>query len=195
MRTGGKFVTIILSILAVAVIGTAVALWLVMQDIENAPTINEPDSSKQTTDDEDKTPAVEQKTESLTMYYVRIGDNGANGTKIGCDDSLVAVQTEPVTFTNKLDATMQRIVADKTQTYGDPELYNVLYQADLKYVSGSVAGDTATVKLTGILNLRGTCDNPRVVEQLEQAIKTATGAQKVVVMLNDKTLAEAISLK
>jgi hypothetical protein len=55
--------------------------------------------------------------------------------------------------------------------------------------------DTVTVKLTGNIKLSGECDIPRVREQLIGTIKSASGANKIVVLVNDKSLDEALSLK
>lgn len=131
----------------------------------------------------------------LTLYYIAVDDNGKSGEKIGCGDSAVAVKTADVTTDSVISSTFSRLLSDHNQYYGESGLYNVLYNADLVYVSSSVSGDTVTVYLTGTLNLAGVCDNPRVQAQLEMAAKIAAGVTKTNIFINSKPLSEVLSLK
>lgn len=134
-------------------------------------------------------------TGSLTLYYIAVDDNGKSGEKIGCGDSAVAVKTADVTTDSVISSTFARLLSDHNQYYGESGLYNVLYNADLVYVSSSVSGDTVTVNLTGNLSLAGECDNPRVQATLEMTAATAAGVKKAAIFINSKPLSEVLSLK
>jgi hypothetical protein len=134
-------------------------------------------------------------TQPLKMYMVAVDDNGKSGDLIGCGDSAVSVTTEDVTTSDVIKATMERLLANKKQYYGESGLYNALYKSSLTYISSSVSGDTVTVKLSGTFSLGGECDNPRVQAQLEQTAKAAASVTKVAIFVNDKPLDEVLSLK
>ncbi len=134
-------------------------------------------------------------TAPLTLYYVATGDDGVSGAKIGCGDSLVATYTEPVTFTDQLRKSMERLLADDEQFLGQSGLLNALYMSDLEFVAGAIDGDAVTVELTGEVILGGACDAPRVSEQLHQTAETATGAGSSVVLVDGVSLDELMSQK
>jgi len=134
-------------------------------------------------------------TQPLKMYMVAVDDNGISGNLIGCGDSAVSVTTEDVTTNDFIKATMERLLSNKNQFYGESGLYNALYKSSLVYVSSSVSGDTVTVKLSGTFSLGGECDNPRVQSQLELSAKAAAGVEKAAILVNDKPLSEVLSLK
>ncbi|GAA1347326.1 hypothetical protein GCM10009611_26800 [Arthrobacter roseus] len=108
---------------------------------------------------------------------------------------MVATYTEPVTFTNQLRTSMERLLADDDQFLGQSGLLNALYMSDLDFVAGTVDGEVATVELTGQVALGGTCDGPRVSEQLHQTAETATGAGSSAVLVDGVSLEELISQK
>ncbi|MFB0833593.1 GerMN domain-containing protein [Arthrobacter halodurans] len=134
-------------------------------------------------------------TAALTVYYVAVGDAGVSGPEIGCGDSLVATQTEPVTFTHQVEAAITRLLADRDRTHGESGLVNSLYQSTLDYVSSSVEGDTVTVELTGEPRSGGVCDDPRIQEQLRHTAKAAAGANEAVILIDGEPIEEAMSLK
>ena len=141
------------------------------------------------------TTTPEPRSVPLTLYYVAVDDGGKAGARIGCGDSLVAVQTAPVTFTDQIAATLKAALADHDEEHGASGLRNALAQSRLNYVSSSVAGDTVTVKLSGSLVSGGTCDTPRIEGQLEQAAATAAGTGEAVILVDGVRLEEALSTK
>lgn len=132
-------------------------------------------------------------TQQLTLYYVALNDNGIAGDKIGCDDSVVAITTAEVTTSDVVKASLERILNDNSQFYGESGLYNALYQSDINYDGLVIDGDEATVRLSGSLKLSGACDSPRVKAQLEKTVAEATKASQVAILLNNKPLDEALS--
>lgn len=182
-----RFLTVILLV----IIAVAGVIFLLRYDGPGG-TDETNKSTEQTKTSTDKAKPVSA---PLALYYVALNDNGKAGELIGCEDSLVPMITESVTTTNRLKEAMTRLLANKMQKVDDTELYNALYQADLTLESATVEDGVAKVVLTGTLNLRGVCDNPRVEAQLEETAKTAADVNKVEVTLNGKTLDEALSLR
>lgn len=167
-----------LSVITLVVISVVIYVLFFAAAPASAPTVN------------DKTV-----TQPLKMYMVAVDDNGVSGSLIGCGDSAVSVTTEGVTTNDVVKATMDRLLANKNQLYGESGLYNALYKSTLTYISSSTSGDTVTVKLSGKFSLGGECDNPRVQSQLELSAKVAAGVEKASIFVNDKPLSEVLSLR
>ncbi|MET1034753.1 MAG: GerMN domain-containing protein [Arthrobacter sp.] len=134
-------------------------------------------------------------TAALTVYYVAVGDAGVSGPEIGCGDSLVATETEPVTFTNQVEAAITRLLADRDRSHGESGLVNSLYQSTLDYVSSSVEGGTVTVELTGEPRSGGICDDPRIQAQLRHTARAAAGADEAQILIDGEPIEEVMSLK
>ncbi|MEE1620989.1 hypothetical protein ACQ3I4_08335 [Zafaria sp. Z1313] len=122
-------------------------------------------------------------TAALTVYYVALDDRGIAGRRIGCGDSLVAAATEPVRFTDQLEASLERLL-DAGTPPRDAGLVNALARSELRFVSATVDGDSVTVMLTGRLVSAGTCDAPRLREQLEETARFAAGVGEAVVLVD-----------
>jgi hypothetical protein len=74
-------------------------------------------------------------------------------------------------------------------------LYNALYQSDLQLESVTVEAGKAVIKLTGSLTLGGECDNPRVAAQLDATARQFPTVSELSIFINDKLLADVLSLK
>jgi hypothetical protein len=131
----------------------------------------------------------------VQMFLVAIGDNGQSGELVGCGDSLVPVQIEIPPSQGVLRASFGALLSLKTQFYGQSGLYNALYQSDLKLENVIITAGKAVINLTGTLTLAGECDNPRVAGQLEATARQFPSVTEVVIYINGKLLADALSLK
>lgn len=134
-------------------------------------------------------------TARLTVFYVAVDDQGKAGPQIGCGDSLVATETEPVDFSNQVEAAMNALLENKSATHGESGLMNALAASDMRYQSSSVSGDQVTVELTGMPMSGGTCDDPRIVEQLKHTAKTAAGVGNALVLVDGTDIEEFLSQK
>ena len=133
--------------------------------------------------------------QALKIYLIAVNDNGKAGPKVGCGDSVVAVTVMVKPTKGVLRASLDALLANKQQNYGESGLYNALYQSNLQVQSLSLSGGKATVRLTGTLLLGGECDNPRVQAQLEQTVLQFSTVKQAAITINGKTLADALSLK
>lgn len=151
-----------------------------------APTSNLPADSPD--------PTVLPKNASVTLFYIAEGDGGASGPEVGCGDSAVAVTSPVVTFTDPVEGALRTLLADHSQQIGQSGLTNTLWQSQLAVDSIDRAGSTITAHLSGTLLMGGTCDIPRIEQQLLLTAARAAGAP-VAITVNGKTLSEALSLK
>lgn len=132
---------------------------------------------------------------SVSIFLVAIEDKGISGKKIGCDDSLIPVEIKTSSnFPAPWNALQALLSFDQTY-YGDSGLYNALHQSKLEIQSYEVKNGKAKVYLQGELMLGGTCDNPRVEEQIMGTILQAEELEEVEVYVNGVLLQEALSLK
>ncbi len=156
--------------------------------------------------EQDPNPPVTQTTEPssspvtaedapLSLFYIALEDKGVSGTEIGCGDSLVKTTTESVSFTDEVEASFKRLLSNHKQYLGESGLYNALYQSRLSYVDSTVEGDTVTVNLTGTLTSGGACDDPRIINQLEQTAMVAADVDEAVVNIDGVPVEERLSAR
>ncbi|MGA2111061.1 MAG: GerMN domain-containing protein [Anaerolineales bacterium] len=131
----------------------------------------------------------------LHVFLIAIGDNGMSGKKIGCGDSVVPVPMEVPYTVGVLKASLNALFSLKERDYGERGLYNSLYQSDLRVQDALLEDGTATVNLTGNLQLGGECDNPRVKAQIEETALQFSTLHQLKVFLNGEPLDQALSLK
>lgn len=129
------------------------------------------------------------------IYLVALEDNGKSGKKIGCGDSLIAVN-RTISFTNTpLKAVINDLLSIKSEIYGESGLYNSLYQSSLKLDSVVIDNGKSIIKLSGTYKLNGVCDDPRMKGQIEETAKQFSSVKEVAIFVNDKPIDEVLSNK
>lgn len=142
-----------------------------------------------------RTPTVPAGMMRVKLFFVAINDNGVSGEKIGCNDSIVAVDRFIPMTNAPLTAALRILFSLTDKNYGQSGLYNVLYQSKLQIDSISIVNGRATIRLSGSLVLNGVCDNPRVQAQIEQVALQFSTVKSVAVFLNGIPLQQALSEK
>ena len=127
------------------------------------------------------------------IYLIAIDDNGRSGPKIGCNDSVIPVTVDFAPTTTPLTTALERLLSLNDQFFGESGLYNALYRSDLAVESVVVQNGTATIRLTGQLQLGGVCDNPRVEAQITRTALQYSSVQQVAVFLNGRPLQDVLS--
>lgn len=137
--------------------------------------------------------ASKAQTTKVKVYLIALDDNGKNGRKIGCDDSLIAVNRNVKSTSAPLKAALEALLAMPEESgEGGRQLANFWKGDALKLQSVSVNKGTATIKINGTLRVAGICDEPRIIEQIETTAKQFSTVKRVKVQLDGKPLAEAI---
>jgi hypothetical protein len=129
----------------------------------------------------------------VKIFFIALEDSGKSGKKIGCNDSIVAVERQIAPTTGVLRAALNELLSVHDQYYGESGLYNALYQSDLKVQSVSIVNGMATIRLTGTYALGGVCDNPRFQAQIEETARQFPTVRQVSVFINGVPLAEILS--
>ncbi len=122
-----------------------------------------------------------------------------NEQAIGCGDAVILVTREiPEDASNfegqRIQLALEALFAVPNEWYGESGLYNALYQSDLTVDSIDLTTlsnpETINVALTGTMASGGTCDDPRIVAQIEETVKANTSTDATVtITINGKDLA------
>lgn len=136
--------------------------------------------------------AAPPNTRKVTVFLVKLDDNGKSGRRIGCGDSLVPVSRVVPANRPPLLAAISALLAVPQKLPGNPKLQNFWRGRRLKIQSVATSGRTATIRLAGDLVVSGVCDQPRIEEQIYATARRAAAIRDVDVYLNDVPLREAI---
>lgn len=131
----------------------------------------------------------------VKLFFVALDDNGKAGKKIGCGDSIVAVDRVIPATNMPLTASLKDLVSIRDQHYGLSGLYNALYQSDLKVDDVSLIDGKATIRLSGKVTLGGVCDNPRFEAQIKETALQFSTVRAVSVFINGVPLEKVLSEK
>jgi hypothetical protein len=135
-----------------------------------------------------------------TVYWVSLAGSGHDGVEFpGCGDLLVestvkAKGSGEVGSTERVEAGVEALLANREYEHSDG-LVNALYQSELSLEDVSLTGDTVTVELTGQPMSSGTCDDPRIIAQLEYTAATNAGAYTAEVLVDGTPIQEFMSQK
>lgn len=122
----------------------------------------------------------------VKIFLVAPNDNGKSGPKIGCNDSLIAVERELKQPTQAvLTASLNELFSIKTQTVGQSGLINALYQSNMQLKSAQVVNGRMVVHLTGTPKYGGACDVPRFKEQISATIRQFSTTANAIIYVND----------
>lgn len=136
-----------------------------------------------TPDDSDSGSGSEVEDDSTTMTIklamVAMEDNGESGEAIGCGDSIVFVDKEVTGDLDedeeKIERALEELFAVGTPFYGQSGLYNGLtHSSNLVIDELEVEDDGIRVDISGNLISAGTCDDPRIKEQILSTIEENT---------------------
>lgn len=145
----------------------------------------------------DGEPTIGHQASPVHVYWILEGDDGAQGEQIGCGDSLVMSSVpgmDPaLTGAERVEAGIQALLSQRDHAVGERNLTNALYASELTLESAEIDGDTVTVRLTGQPLSAGTCDDPRIIEQLEHTALVNSGVSTARVLIDGTPIQEFMS--
>jgi hypothetical protein len=130
----------------------------------------------------------------VNIFLVALEDNGKSGDKIGCGDSIVAVERQIAPTQAPLRAALDELLTLHDQYLGESGLYNALYQSTL--IIGDITIDEigkAAIYLSGTLLSGGTCDAPRITAQVTYTARQFSTVKEVEIYINGTLLQELLS--
>jgi len=138
-------------------------------------------------------PAVAMEPASAAVDEVEIYLIALENGDLGCGDRIVPMLRRIEPTQAPLTAALRELLAIKEREPGAVGLYNPLYQSDLQVESVTVEDGVAMIHLTGMLQLGGVCDNPRVEAQFDRLARQFSSVQQVQVFINDIPLRDLLS--
>lgn len=133
-----------------------------------------------------------ERSQTVKIYLVALGDDGKTGKKIGCGDSLISVNHSIAKTAAPLTAAVRELLATPEHADGTPQLENFWKGRQLRVQSVALRSGTATIRITGELAVAGICDEPRIESQIEATAKQFSTVKRVKVFVNNRTLRDAI---
>ena len=130
-----------------------------------------------------------------TIYLVALEDDGASGIPVGCGDSLIAIQRPVEDTMDPVTAALTELFSIKTRDFGESGLITALYQSDLTVDNVTITAGHATVAISGTLTSGGTCDDPRITEQIRQTVLTAPGVTTATITINGTPIDDIFDLQ
>ncbi len=138
-------------------------------------------------------------TTQAKFAIIALNDNGKLGKQIGCDDSVVFINSSGTSATEPLNDAFKALFNFNEQSfsnsqYKDAELNNIIFSAQrienkkvLFFDKASLEGNVAKLYLTGSMgSIGGVCDEPRVIEQINSTALQFPQVKTVEVYLNGK---------
>lgn len=193
-----NWLIISLVILVLILIGLATFYFFFLKNKSNPEPITSP--SPEISISPKSSPAISpsdtnKTTTNVKIFLIAQNDNGKSGNLIGCGDSVVGVTKEIPATQTVLQAAFEELLKIKDKNYGESGLYNALAPSSLTFASATITDGIATVKLNGELVLSGTCEDPRIVAQLEETAKQFPTVDKVIILINGKDLKDLTDLR
>jgi len=133
-----------------------------------------------------------EKSQTIKIYLVAVGDDGKRGKKIGCGDSLVPITRSIKKTAAPLAAAIRELLTTPQHTEGNSALENFWKGRNLNVRSVAIVNRTAVIRLTGEVFVAGVCDEPRIEGQIEETARQFPTVNKVRVFIGNRTLSGAI---
>ncbi|MBI4836299.1 MAG: GerMN domain-containing protein [Candidatus Abawacabacteria bacterium] len=122
----------------------------------------------------------------VTTVQIALVDASGTATgpsSFGCGDSIVMVN-RTVSTTTPLKTAIEELLSVNTYNYGMSGLITALATNSLTVSNVTMIGTMAKVELSGSLTFGGTCDVPRVKEQMDKTIKQFPSVSTYEIWLN-----------
>ncbi|MCC2631281.1 MAG: hypothetical protein K0S38_1090, partial [Candidatus Paceibacter sp.] len=125
---GFSTVLVIVALVAIIAIGGFVMYASYSQNTPNTDqTANQNPSESQTGNQSTSTPTQSGTVSQVKNFYIAIGDKGAIGKEIGCEDSVVPVTVNITPTAAPLRPALEKLLANKNRDYGESGFMNALY--------------------------------------------------------------------
>jgi hypothetical protein len=147
----------------------------------------------------DSLPISQEPEANYKLYLIALEDKGLNGKEIGCEDSVVGVESKKpqtlISTEQKLTAAYNELLSLGKED-SESGFSNFLTGGTLKLDTVKIdAQGKATIKFSGKVPLAGVCDHPRIENQLTETALQFTDINNVDIFINNQSLKDFLSLK
>ena len=131
----------------------------------------------------------------VKLFLIAREDDGKTGKKIGCNDSVVAINQRIVPTKAPLGAVLKELLRLPEKAGQSGNLYNALHGSKLRLKRVYIRRGEARIYLSGMLATGGVCDSPRVKAQIEETALQFSTVKRVKVFINGTPLDDHLSEK
>lgn len=136
---------------------------------------------------------------TTSVEFAIVDIEGEGEEKIGCGDTLVMVSKSfdgTLTTEEKITKALEALFAIKSYNYGQSGLFNGLGdQTDLQVDKVEINGEQTTVWISGKVVSGGTCDDPRIEEQIKETVNANRTTRLYGVILNGASLEDYFNMQ
>ena len=133
--------------------------------------------------------------DTTTIYFIALADDGRQGERVACRDSVVAVEVDIEPTVAPLRAGLETLIANRDRFYNQTGLYNPLNQSDLTVAWVAINDGVARIEFTGELVANGECDAQRIVAQLEALAQQFFTVNDTEILVNGLTIESVLGLE
>ncbi len=131
-------------------------------------------------------------TERVDVFLISPQDGGVLGRRVGCGDSAVPVEVRLPRRAPALEGAHRALLDLRSSQYHASGFYNALYASPLTLQTIERSGTEARIRLTGYLEIDGSCDGQRVLAQLIETALQFKDVQRVQFWLDDRPLRDLL---
>lgn len=128
--------------------------------------------------------------QEIKIYFVALEGSSHEGKIFGCNDKLVELTKTVTAEKTPLESAIVELLAAKDTE----ELKNYVKGFQLMLFQVTIAGGVGDVYLNGELAINGTCDIPRIREQLYGTAKQFTDLKRVNFYINSQPLEKYLNV-
>ena len=145
---------------------------------------------------EPSAPRADSPVRRVQVFLIAPADQGRSGRKVGCGDSVLPVDVPLPQPEAALTGALHALLGLKGRPYHPPSgLYNALYSSTLELVRVDRQGAEARVYLKGYLELGDSCENSRILSELQETALQFSDVSHVQLYLEDQPLLPLLSAR
>lgn len=140
----------------------------------------------------------ESSTVELALVAMNDGVTTPPSDAFGCGDTIVYVErevSELTTVTGTIETALEELFSIDESLYGESGLYNSLAPSDVMVDSVMVTGTSIEISLSGSMISAGSCDDPRLEEQIRAtAAANAPEGATITILFDGEDLHEYFNM-
>jgi hypothetical protein len=129
----------------------------------------------------------------VKIYMIVVDDGGNSGDLVACNDSIIDVSVPIIPTYGVLRASLDKLLAVKTEKFDNTDYYDALYQSSLSIDKLGLASGVASIYLKGDVTLGNECDKARIKAQIEYTARQFSTIKSVDIFINDQKIDDYFS--
>lgn len=135
--------------------------------------------------------------QKIQFYLIIVEDNGASGTPVGCNDSLIGVdagQTTTGTLERDIKTALDALFSLKTESYGQSGFITALADMNLAVENVTLTNDSAIINMGGGFLLTGVCADARIEAQILATVFQFPQINEAFIYINNESMKQLFDM-